>query len=238
MRLPPALSAAFAFSLLHVPPAHAARPMITDDARIVDGKACQVESWVRNNRGSREFWALPACNPTGNAELTFGGARTRYDGDGSAMSDVQMQAKTIFRPLETNDWGAGLAVGFVRHPNLERGDRAPGDFYWYVPASYSFLDDKVVAHTNLGYLHRKADARDLFTWGVAAETLVNPHLYVITEAFGQQSGNPFYQLGLRIWIVPNRVQVDTTYGNRFGSGTNERWFSIGFRLLSPPFLPW
>jgi len=33
------------------------------------------------------------------------------------------------------------------------------------------------------------------------------------------------------------VQVDATYGNRAGSSTQERWFSIGLRLLSSPFLP-
>jgi hypothetical protein len=37
--------------------------------------------------------------------------------------------------------------------------------------------------------------------------------------------------------VPGHVQVDTTYGNRAGSGTQERWLSIGLRLLSPAFLP-
>jgi hypothetical protein len=47
---------------LWMPDAHPARPMITDDARTVDGKACQVESRVRNNRDSREHWALPTCN--------------------------------------------------------------------------------------------------------------------------------------------------------------------------------
>ena len=72
-----ALHAALAISLLLTQPtAFAARPMITDDARTVDAKACQVESWVRTNHGSREYWALPACNLTGNLELTFGGART------------------------------------------------------------------------------------------------------------------------------------------------------------------
>lgn len=40
--------------------------MITDDARTVDAKACQVETWVKFNRDSTEYWALPACNFTGN----------------------------------------------------------------------------------------------------------------------------------------------------------------------------
>jgi hypothetical protein len=218
-------------------PAWGARPMITDDARIVDPKACQVESWVRTNAASRESWALPACNPTGWAELTFGGARTRAADEGTATSDVLMQAKTIIRPLETNGWGVGLAVGAVRHPNVDGADRFPGDVYGYVPVSVSFADDAVVGHLNLGGLRRKEEGRNYLTWGLAAETLLNERLYLITEAFGQHVGNPFYQAGLRIWLVPNRVQVDTTYGNRFGSTSENRWYSIGVRLLSPPFLP-
>ena len=43
-------------------------------------------------------------------------------------------------------------------------------------------------------------------------------------------------MGVRYWVIPNRVQVDTTYGNRFGGG-GERWISVGLRLLSPAFLP-
>ena len=73
-----------------------ARPMITDDARTVDAYACQVESWVRTNQGSREFWALPACNFTGNLELTLGGSRTG-DALGSETSDVILQGKTLLK---------------------------------------------------------------------------------------------------------------------------------------------
>ena len=57
------------------------------------------------------------------------------------------------------------------------------------------------------------------------------------RTFGQNAGKPFYQIGVRHWIVPNRVQIDTTYGNQIDSNMDERWFSIGLRLLSVPFLP-
>ena len=59
-------AAAFAIALAVPVVAHAARPMVTDDARIVDAKACQLESWVRHDPDSTQLWALPACNPTGN----------------------------------------------------------------------------------------------------------------------------------------------------------------------------
>ncbi|MCX7627950.1 MAG: hypothetical protein N2Z69_05995, partial [Methylophilaceae bacterium] len=39
----------FCVTLLLTHTVYAARPMITDDARIVDAKACQLESWVKKN---------------------------------------------------------------------------------------------------------------------------------------------------------------------------------------------
>ncbi len=73
------------------------------------------------------------------------------------------------------------------------------------------------------------------TWGIGSETQLSERVWLIGETFGQNEGRPLYQAGLRYWVVPNRVQVDATYGNRLGGG--ERWFSIGLRLLSPAFLP-
>ncbi len=61
----------FLSALLHVP-AKAARPFVTDDARLTTAGSCQLESWTRFYADSTEVWALPACNPTGNLELTLG----------------------------------------------------------------------------------------------------------------------------------------------------------------------
>lgn len=60
---------------------------------------------------------------------------------------------------------------------------------------------------------------------------------MIAESFDQNRGKFLYQVGLRHWLTPGRMQIDTTYGNRFGRNTEERWFSIGLRLLPVPFLP-
>ena len=78
--------------------AHAARPMITDDARIVDAKACQVESWVKGNKSSTEYWAIPACNFTGNLEVSIGGSAINQNGQTQNQSYV-LQGKTLFKTL-------------------------------------------------------------------------------------------------------------------------------------------
>lgn len=91
---PPLWPALLSAALLATHTAHAARPMITDDVRIVDAKACQLESWVKKNPNGTEIWVLPACNFTGNLELTLGGATTREAGR-PQTTDVVMQGKTL-----------------------------------------------------------------------------------------------------------------------------------------------
>lgn len=222
--------------ILFTSSSYAARPMLTDDARVTDAKSCQMETWVRDNKNSTEFWALPACNFTGNLELTIGGAKS-HDSNGTKTTDSVYQAKTLLRKLSTNDWGYGLVVGNVRHPAINTQSNGIGDFYAYVPSSISFLDDKFVLHTNLGVLHSKQEKNTNLTWGVGSETRLTDKSYLIAETFGQNKGNPYYQVGIRYWLVPNHVQIDTTYGDRMTNASDERWFSVGLRLLSTAFLP-
>ena len=112
-----------------------------------------------------------------------------------------------------------------------------GDLYAYVPVTFSLRDDRLFFHTNVGWLRTAQTHRNLMTWGLATEAQLSQSTWLIAETFGQNQGKPFYQMGLRYWLVPGHVQVDATYGNRAGSSTQERWFSIGLRLLSSPFLP-
>lgn len=221
---------------LFTQPAHAARPLITDDARVVDAKACQVESWLRIEHGRTELWALPGCNFAGDVEFTLGGGRFRDEGQ--TASDLLAQAKVLIKPLAANGWGAAITGGAVRHRPLG-GDASFTDVYVNVPLSFSFADDQFVLHTNAGWLRDGAAQRHVATWGVGTESQLSARVGIVAEAFGQVSRESFYQLGLRFWVVPNRVQIDTTYGNRIGSahGNQARWFSIGLRLLSPALLP-
>lgn len=225
------------FLLGYASQGYCARPMVTDDARVVDPKSCQLESWVKLNKGSTEFWALPGCNVGQNLEITYGGAITREESN-SHTTDTVLQAKTLLRPLTTNDYGVGLVVGHVKHPNAENNEKNMiGDAYLYVPVSISMLDDRFVLHTNLGVIHDRAEQANKFTWGIGSETQLNKSAYLIAEVYGDNQSRAFHQLGLRYWVVPNRVQIDTTYGNRFANDMEERWISVGLRLLSPPLLP-
>lgn len=208
--------------------AHAARPFVTDDARLTTAGSCQVESWLRLYPDSREIWALPACNPTGNLEFTVGAGQARHDGE-SATRDYVLQAKTLFRPLTTNDWGWGLAVGAIRHPQINPGPNLLGNTYAYVPISVSLYDDAVILHTNLGWLKDKASGEHSAAWGLGGEFKVRPRLLGIAESYGDNRGRSYGQVGVRYALVPDVFQIDATLGHQLAGPGDSRWLSFGIR---------
>ena len=111
-----------------------------------------------------------------------------------------------------------------------------GNTFVYVPVSYSFADDKVVLHHNLGWLKDKATGDHRLTWGVGGEFHVSQRITAIAEAFGDNRNGPFWQMGARFAIVPERVQVDATIGRELQGPSDNRWFSFGLRLTPDRFL--
>lgn len=209
---------------------HAGGAMVTDDAGLVDPHACQLETLVKSARDHSEYWVMPACDFTGNLELTLAGALTGVDGT-SHTSDVQMQGKTQLKPLTSNGWGVALAAGIDRHLHTAPGGQ---DWYAYVPVSFSFRDDRLLLHTNLGWQRDGASHRDHPTWGIATETQLAANSWLIAETFGPDLGRSYYQVGLRHWLIPDSVQIDTTYGDRLGGG-DERWISVCLHIHVPLF---
>ena len=96
-------------------PAYAARPFVTDDARVVDPQGCQIETFYKHQREVREheFWFLPACNPWGRVELTLGGTWVEGTHPGDIRSLI-VQGKTLLVPLETNGSGFAFTLGVAR----------------------------------------------------------------------------------------------------------------------------
>jgi len=222
-------------SLIFVQPAtlaYAARPMTTDDARITDAHACQVEAWRKSTRIGRENWAFPACNPTGNLEITLG-VNDLPDGSGGRTGDYVVQGKTLFHALETNGYGWGLAAGMVRH-----GDPAPGQSkqsatYFYLPVSASYFGDRLVVHLNVGAQDNRDTRSHPVTYGLGTEINFTPRFALIAESYGDDRTRQFFQAGVRIWVVPGRFQIDATRGAQSGDYGGSKWWTIGVRLISP-----
>lgn len=217
--------------------AEAARPFVTDDARLTSANSCQLESWTRIYSSSSEIWTLPACNFGGNVEVTAGaGAAHGVNGIGGWTGDYVFQAKTLFKALETNGWGVGIAAGNIHHPQINPGPNLLGNYYAYVPLSVSWQDDLVIMHANLGWLRDKASGRDQATWGLGTEINVNQRWTWIAESFGTSQGDAYWQAGLRYGVIPGLLQIDTTVGSPVDSPQHSRWLSFGVRLTPADLL--
>jgi hypothetical protein len=212
--------------------AFAARPFVTDDARVVPEGGYQIETFVKRQRsfGEREAWFLPACNPSGNLEITLGGLNIQNDADGRA-STLIAQGKTIFKPLQTDSYGIAASLGAARQRPFAADAASHWSPYVNLISSISLRSDAVVIHVNAGALDDRNTGVLRPTGGLGAEILVAPRLYAIVEAYGQKGEKASQQIGLRLWVVPDRVQVDGTLGSQRSGPPAREWMSLGLRLL-------
>ena len=214
--------------------AQAARPMLTDDARIVDPKSCQLESWVRDSKHMTEYWALPACNVGENTELTIGASLEGENGH-SSFANETYQIKSIIQPIDINQTGFAIVLGNGRDPKRTM-NKVIQDWFLNMPISYPY-NDRLIIHTNLGVTHLTDEHTEKMNWGLSGEYNYNERVDLISEVFNQSSNSTYFQFGFRYWLIKNRAQIDTTYMNSFNHIGEDQSFSIGLRLLSLPFLP-
>ena len=220
--------------------AHAARPMVTDDANIVDPLSCQLESWVKTSQVSLERWAVPGCNFAWDTEISVGGNAQNAKVEGDSQFWL-FQAKKRWKKLEPNSWGLSTTLGRVserpgRSQQLNSESLAPSsaqDTYLNVPITWALASDRFV-HLNLGWIHHERLRVSHPTWGLGGEYGLTPRTFAIGEVFGESGAQSKTQMGLRYWVSPQKLQLDTTYGQPVRGGKEERWISIGLRWLSDP----
>ena len=224
------------FLLTHGGVAQAARPMNTDDANIVDEKACQLETWVKQNKTSHEYWAIPGCNFGYNTEWSLGTQRQWNEADPNGHVHI-FQVKKRWLPVEPGRLGVSTTLGTGRNTWTDGTEASHSDRYLNIPVTYA-AHAGWLAHLNVGGVQHRDLGLANRTFGLGAELPLSDRTFVLAEKFGEQGLPTKYQVGLRIWLIPQRLQLDTTYGNNLaGADSNSRWFTIGLRLLSKPFLP-
>ncbi|NGZ84976.1 hypothetical protein [Duganella aceris] len=217
-----AKAAACALALLPLT-AHAGRPMTVDDAAIVAPGLCQLETYALHDARHNEYWATPACNIGGDWELGIG-----RSGGGDAHYG-RVQAKTVFKPLETGGWGIGLVLA----DQFRSGRGLEGDVSANVPLSISLAGDSVLVHFNTGLMRTRAQRSTDAIWGVGAEFKLNERNSLTAEVFGQQRNGSRYQLGFAHALIPDRLQVDASWSRRLTArGAGEQAVTLGLILQS------
>lgn len=213
-----------------LPGARAGRPMTVDDAAVTAPGQCQLETYVQRQSSyagapaTSEYWLAPACNVGGTWELGLAAARVTGNNDGPIQYG-RVQAKTVLKPLAPGGWGLGLVLA----DQYRASDGLDGNWTVNVPLSVSLRDDTILFHVNAGWLREPVGTRHRHsaTWGSGAEFRLTPRTSLTAEVFGQQNSGSHFQFGASYALVPDRVQIDCTWGQRLTHSAGEHFVSLG-----------
>ena len=206
------LASLIAVTLFLAQSAHAGRPLSVDDANVNDVGAGHVEAWYARMPGKINTWNVaPAYSPIKDVELSA--VLSRDTSDNITASTIQ--GKWRITPSNPDGCNVGLSFG-VMHQSRGGGNTP------YLNGLASCNHKGGALHFNLG-VSRQAGSKSLANWGVAYERelgAVTGHI----EVFGQESGKPTTQVGLRKDIVQG-LQIDGTIGRSDGDTV----FSVGLK---------
>lgn len=208
---------------LFAPPADCARPLVADDASILDPGQCQLESSALHDRRHTEYWVVPACNFTGNWELAAGAAQVRADG--AWRTPGLLQAKTLLRKPDGDGWALGLTVA----NQFQTTHGLASDWAVNLPLSVELDGDRLMVHANLGWLHPHG-LGGRHTWALGAESLVGERSAFTAEVYGSRGGPSYAQLGWRYTLLQGRADFDAAVGERAGLRGRERYYTLGLTL--------
>jgi hypothetical protein len=238
--------------------AHAVRPFVTDDSRIIEKGQLEMETWpeltFRGGRVHPGYHLMGGVSFTEWFELIVGAGMGYEHSEGLTVANPVIQPKFLIWRAEDNGI-PGLAVGTGVTLPVGRGemfDDATGLYVIFMATSRLF-DDWLFVHVNAGFTsalvpedpvsgHPRAFSARPY-WGVGFEAgIVHPDARLIVEAY---SGDPFEAVGPRYafqwggrWLASDHFNMDLTFGAQPVTvaghrvpGEWEYWAQIGIRVL-------
>lgn len=211
--------------------AHAGRPLVAEDAGVLEQGDCEFEGVA-----SRLSLEGPTAT-TGLLQVACGiGLRTQLAGtlgttssEGEHSLQAAASGKTVLRGLTDEQAGVALAYSFV-------GTRPSGMGWRYdlttllgvvtVP-----VHKDVLLHGNLGASYSRVDRETSAIWAAAAEFLQvgGTAFDLMAEAFGTQRDPLWLNFGLRYTVVPEQFTVNASFGAQGGS-ERAKLATLGFKL--------
>lgn len=222
----------------------AGRPLITDDAGILDKNQIQLETWLYSDERSLQHWVVPTFAVTDFFEVSASGVQ------GLALVQEQQNIYSVSGPILQGkvqllkpqaDGTPGLAVSAGSLAPFGRGYfKSPAWEYFLYLAGSSYVagNDKVLLHANLGRQTQRQlnSSAHLLLWGLAAEVKTNEKTYCFVEAsngelFAVRPGVAT-QVGFRHDLKAN-FQIDGSLGTGVsGSPRLPFWATVGLRYVS------
>jgi hypothetical protein len=218
------------------PSAGAAEPFVTDDARILERGACQLETGTRRQPAAREFWLLPTCNLWLNIEAQFGRTTAVADDQARSVSNV-VQLKGLWRELERDGYGIGWSVSSEARRHPATGQKRVSEHEVTLLASRAVLSDKFTVHANFGGRWNRDDQRGALTAGALGELELNSRVALLAEVYGSSHVRRGFQAGMRVSVIPDHLDLTLTRGGDDRNERGSRYWALGIQIVSPKLAP-
>lgn len=212
---------------------YAGRPLETDDAAVTGLNTCQLDFWTETSLNTRQDNFNGGCNLFGHSE--FSTALGAVQGD---QEDLRLRAlgyKHVFQDFSDSRPGFGLAVNreWGRPANTDQSSK---ETLITTIATLPLVDDELLLHANLGFLHysdHSLEDRSLFK-AAALDYSLNEKMGLSVEAFSGVQESLSWRVGARYTLIRDFLQIDASYGSDFGQFADSRVFTIGFGI-TPEF---
>jgi len=157
------------FSLCVPSPADAARPLVTDDAGVLEAGECELETFIERSRvrGEPAYFGgsvQPGCGVGLRTQLSLIGAR--FDGD-PATTQAGFAGKTALIALTESR--AGLTIGYSFEWSRPNGQSCRSDTGLLIAIATFPFEQNWFAHINAGWRRTQQPREKIFFWGVAIE---------------------------------------------------------------------
>ena len=211
--------------------AHAARPLVTEDAGVLDRGDCEFEGvGTRLSAGestARSAQLQIACGVGIHTQFNAAIAATRIDGEQTAQAGAS--GKTALRALTDEQIGVALAYAFIGTRPAGMGWRY--DFTSLLGVVSVPVDKNLVLHANLGASRSRVDQETNAIWALAAEFLQvgGTAIDLTLESFGNTRDPLWLSTGIRYTVVPERFSINASFGGQGGS-PQARLATLGFKL--------
>lgn len=195
--------------------AHAGRPLQSEDAPVIEARACEMEGaysdWHTGGDDTPQTYLQLACGVGGQTELGLQLFKPR---------EVGLAGKTQLFSTPWRDGDAAVSLGWgLLHHHVDGGWRRGGVVLNLV-TSLPLTRDWVM-HAMLGHQRDELEHRRSTNWAFAVEHNglgEEGRWQPMAEVFGDDHGRPWANAGLRLTLVPQRVFVDASLGQRLGGG--------------------
>jgi hypothetical protein len=225
------LVAALLGSLLP-PAAHAGRPLQTEDAGVLERAACEVEGFTARasafGASVRETSLQLGCGVGASTQLAVAVAHAKEEGISARGFELNGKTALWQGAAAKDDEAAALTLAYALG-----WSRVSGDTWRHAATdlnlAYSHpLGAELTAHANLGHARDEITKTRATTWGLALEHAGFGAVAPMAEFFGDDHGAPWWNLGLRVTALPERLFIDASYGRQIASGRPTLW-SVGFK---------